>query len=328
MNLLILLLLILIVVLAIMISGEISYGGGGGEGGGGRHNRTDMQELYNQVVEIYTDLRGHYDVFAFLEQIRIDLVPRKGIMSDSDYLQYIRKAYTDLEMIQPDHALFTDQDFRMRLFAQQDFGMENSPVNLMPILHYPAIDYRDWREHAFPEPIPIGTFKIHLLEDRWILADLVNPQTGEFLSKEETKDWFMETYKKFASYIQASNKPSISSAVHISIIRKRHMIGPNGQLSNDEIQNFLNQYTGRLFTIYARGIATGFSFNFTKFDWFNALLIHDSVDSVDSWYSIGPTKSEFGLAQFEEALRDTYPATSQWITAPGKHHVTLACRMR
>lgn len=191
----------------------------------------------------------------------------------------------------------------------------------MPILHYPATGYRDWHEHLFTELIPIGTFKIHLLENRWILADFVNPQTGDFLTEDETRNWFVETYKKFAPYVRAGNKPSISSAVHVSVIRKRHMIGTNGPLSDEEIQNFLDQHAGQPFTVYARGIATGFSFNFTKFNWFNALLIHDSVESIDS-------AGELALGQFEEALRRTYPATSQWITAPGKHHVTLAYHLR
>jgi len=273
----------------------------------------EMRKLFEQVVEIYPDLTDHYEVFAFLEQIRTETVSRKGSMSDSDYLEYIRQQYKRLKKSQPNHPLFVDEEFRDRMFTP---SAPNTPVNLMPILHYPATDYRDWHEHVFEEPIPIGTFKIHLLDDRWVLADLVNPETGEFLNEDETRDWFLETFEAFKPHLRLGNEPSISPAVHVSIIKRRQMVGPIGPLTDEEVKNFLDRHAGEPFTVKARGIATGFSFNFTKFNWFNALLVEDS-----------PNKSG-ELAQFEESLRTEYPETAPWITAPGKHHVTLAYYMR
>lgn len=264
------------------------------------HSKGGTITLIENVREIYPDLTESQP-FYFLENIRRELLPQKGKFTDADYLKYMQDKITDVQSTNM-------KNLRDRILAPQEKG----PVNLMPILHYPSTGYRPWKEEIFDEPITIGKFKIHVHDDRWILATLVDPITDQPMSSEQTQNWFADTYERFRAHLHPEVQPNQAAAVHVSIIRIRHL--PTN-MTIEDAKAFIKNHAPDPFTVRARGIATGFSFIFTEFDWFNALLVDD--DSSESTIRI-----------FENALTNAYPETKKWVTQPGKHHITVATHPR
>lgn len=248
---------------------------------------------FNEVIHYYPDLEPYKEIFEFMEAVRREISSIRDKLDERKRIEFMQVMFNiQKEKLAHAHGY---EIFKDILFSDIQ--------NIIHLTQFPRGDYHPMSIVKFDTPVHVGKFRI-CLRNNWICAVLCNSRGVQY-NAERTQAWFDRTCQMYEDHLRPDCAPNDTAAVHVSIMRTRYI--DSTRIREEQLKQLVA--CEGIFNLYAYGIATGFSFNFTNFSWFNALIVESPQ-----------------IESFKKNLTSLDPTVDEFLI--NRLHVTIACCKR